>query len=76
MKPKWKSMHSQRNELHRSSRAGCFDTWVDRQGSSGVGCEGSAAGFLADVAGRSGITDTVTELEPSVDANSGAGTAG
>ena len=67
-------MHSQQNELHRSSQAGCFHTWVDHQGSSGVGCEGSAAGFLVDVTGRSGIIDT--ELEPSVDANSGAGTAG
>ena len=43
-------------------------------GYGGVGCEGSAAGFLVDVAGRSGITDT--GLEPSVDADSGVEAVG
>ena len=67
-------MHSEWNELHRSSRTGCFCTQVDHQGSGGVGCKGSAADFPVDLTGRSGITDT--GLEPSVDADSGAGTAG
>ena len=58
------------------SFTGCFRTWVDChcQGSGGVSCEGSASDFLVDVAGRSGITDT--GLEPSGDADSGAGTTG
>ena len=58
-------MHSEWNELHGFSWVGCFHTRVERRGSGGVGCEGSAAGFLADVAGRSGITDTGLEVEPS-----------
>ena len=66
-------MHSERNELHRSSRAGFFCTWVDRRGGDGVGCEGSTAGFLVDVTGRSSITDW---LEHSGDADSDAGTGG
>ena len=67
-------MHSERSELHRSSRAGFFRARVDRRGGDGVGCEGSAAGFLVDVTGRSGITGT--GLEPSGDADSDAGTGG
>ena len=74
MKLKRKSVHSERNEFHRSSQTGCFHTWVNCWGSGGISCEGSAAGFLVDVAGRSGITDT--GLEPSRDADSGAGTTG
>ena len=54
------------------SFTGCFRTRVDRQGSGGVSCEGSASDFLVDVASMSGITDT--GLEPSGDADSGAGT--
>ena len=57
-----------------SSRDGCFRRRVDRRGSGGVGCEGLAAGFLVDDTGRRGITDT--GLEPSGDADSGAGTVG
>ena len=67
-------MRSEWNELHRSSLAGCFRTRVNRQGSGGVGGEGSASDFLVGVAGRSGITDT--GLEPTGDADSGAGTTG
>ena len=74
MKPKRKSVHSERDMLHQSSRVGCFRTWVERWGSGGVGCEGSAASFMVDVAGRSGITNT--ELEPSVYADFGAVTSG
>ena len=67
-------MHSEQNGLHRSSRTGFFLTRVDVRGGDGVGCEDSAAGFLVDVTGRSGITDA--RLEPSEDADSGTGTVG
>ena len=67
-------MHSEQSGLHRSSRTGFFRTRVDVRGGDGVGCEDSAAGFLVDVTGRSGITDA--RLEPSEDADSGTGTGG
>ena len=67
-------MHSEQSGLHRSSRTGFFRTRVDVRGGDGVGCEDSAAGFLTDVTGRSGITDA--RLEPFDDADSGTGTGG
>ena len=67
-------MHSEQSGLHRSSRTGFFRTRVDARGGDGVGFEDSAAGFLTDVTGRSGITDA--RLEPSDDADSDTGTGG
>ena len=52
-KPKRKSMHSERNDLHRSSRTGCFRTaLVDRRGSGGGSGAGTAgAGTCVEALG-------------------------